>query len=589
MTAARISLDIVYERRTSWGQARGAHRAIDGHAPEVQQLLLSDFDQIAGPENLQLRHPDPAVRERFRVLSTWDVAHKALSAKAAHLHQLQNLSSAMSEGMIKSRAQLSANTCMQKGTLAQKLDMATRHGCTLPKGQRVTKWSLIARLHSPDWWEGQYRRLWPRQRENMMRDLGLVSAHRALYVSDIAMEGYRLHVLAMQQACAQMDLFNIDTGEVIPLAGIRERSMANPKNRNTEMMVLARGLEEYATAAGHSCVMVTATTPSRFHAVHSESGERNDKYDGSTVRDAQQWLCDQWAMARAALGRRGIRIYGWRVAEPHHDGTPHWHLIVYADQADTAAVTDILRAVWLSDSGDEPGAQLRRINFTQCEAGKAGGPGYLGKYIAKNMEGAAASAFDAESLDESAGATIETARERAVCWSRVHGIRQFQGFGQPLKSLWRECRRLQGISAEHPMQSLHLAATGGDGARVNPCLYLTELKGHTQWRECSRELLEYDAPYCTDPDGRRVLRVTRWGELPADRPVGVKCIRVHHVICAKGRIVDIPRWVRTRTRDDNFRLIFRPSSELGPVALTVRDMVSDAAASGLPKTGPPGS
>lgn len=317
-------------------------------------------------------------------------------------------------------------------------------------------------------------------------------------------------------------------------------------------MTRARGFQEVAQDSGHRCLMVTLTCPSAFHA-YLHTGEANPRYNGTTPREAQRWLCERWARARVAFKRKNLLVYGWRVAEPHHEGCPHWHMVLYAPPGELWRIRVILRRLWLQQYRDEPGAARHRVRFTMESPAKGSGVGYLAKYVGKNVDGYGS--IGAESSDESGRAVSDDAAH-AVAWARCWGIRQFQQVGGPAVTAWRELRRVREPCDCPPLESLRLTTDHSAEGGPSWARFIGRLGGIAASLKVSRELLDRAEPRVIDSMGRRVLRLTRWGELPAATVVGLK-------------LVYRDRIRRLATRVHVWFLIFAPPSALGPVAITV--------------------
>ncbi|MEF4867967.1 DNZ54_00345 family protein [Escherichia coli] len=61
------------------------------------------------------------------------------------------------------------------------------------------------------------------------------------------------------------------------------------------------------------------------------------------LRQSSDYLVGMFAAFRKAMHKAGLRWYGVRVAEPHHDGTVHWHLLCFMRKKDRRAITALLR------------------------------------------------------------------------------------------------------------------------------------------------------------------------------------------------------------------------------------------------------
>ena len=158
--------------------------------------------------------------------------------------------------------------------------------------------------------------------------VGVVSRRSQIYISDVNFSARREQRRRNSVFLQSLEAIN-EQGDCINLKEIADGNMSNPEIRRNELMARLHGFEVYADKHKYVADFVTLTCPSRMHSVHS-SGKPNEKYDGTTPKEAQKYLTNQWAKYRAHLARNNVDYFGFRVVEPHHDGTPHWHLLMFS-------------------------------------------------------------------------------------------------------------------------------------------------------------------------------------------------------------------------------------------------------------------
>ena len=336
-------------------------------------------------------------------------------------------------------------------TEAERLDVVlmvcSSCGVEPPKSLSVT--GAIARGESDVWWRRVLRKKIARVVEHGAIKLGVVTRNGGGYASDDAVTRRR-DQLKRNAEMLEKSLLKNEAGQVFKLSSLAKSSTSNPAVRGDELMTRIRGCEEYASVNGHVGTFWALTTPSRFHAVlvggktAAAKARPNPKYDGvSSPRDAQLWLRTQWARARAELAREGVEVYGFRVAEPHHDGTPHWHAMLWfkTPLAMNQGMA-IIATRWFEDAGREPGAHEHRVNCKLIT--ENGAAAYMAKYVAKNIGhyGLAESLDTLDGLEAAVWAGDVQGWQRVDAWASTWGIRQFQAIGQPSVSVWREMRRV---------------------------------------------------------------------------------------------------------------------------------------------------
>jgi hypothetical protein len=332
----------------------------------------------------------------------------------------------------------------------------------------VSAIASMSRLVNPDWWLRQLKGQRTRWRESLLIAIGKVNRDASPYASKQAIREVRARRLSNLDYLKSCDLENIETGERFSLIDKVMASISNPEIRRMELMSTIAGTEKYAAANGDVGMFLTITTPSKYHPTRmvgkgdNKRVQRNHVWDKEayTPKDAQRYLCGIWSKMRTAFKDSDLSVYGMRVVEPHHDATPHWHMMLFTKPAMRQRVIDIMRKYAMKEDGNERGAAKNRFDCKHLNRG--GAAGYIAKYIAKNIDGYA---LEGE-RDYETGELLTDSAAAVTAWAATWRIPQFHPIGLPTMGSYRECRRIRSISLtetfDEEVEAVRAAADAGD-------------------------------------------------------------------------------------------------------------------------------
>lgn len=489
-------------RTTSRYVARPEYRerAVEPFPPELQTAVL---------ERAQLADREPPEWLRTSPVAAGNVLCRDTRSALQHIPW----AILDSDAALKQHAEKMSRRCGWSGDLDGMERICHGEGIE-PPADKLTRMGRVLRMTCQIWWRRQLRRVWHARAEEAMRQFGLVHRGRAAYVTEWTRRRRRRMRRAMYDALKSATL-NGENGETLELFNVWKGSIANPTVRRAELMVRLRGFETIAAEQGHVARFFTLTAPSAFHPVTTVNGspQPNPRYTDKTADEARRWLLKQWARIRAKLKRARVVLYGFRIAEPHHDGTPHLHMLLWMPSADRIKVRRAIRAYMWRDYSDEPGMRRHRYNVKPIDPRKGSAVGYVAKYIAKNIDG------HKVGEDFETGDDAHSGSRRAEAWATVHCIRQFQQIGGPTVGLWRECRRLRSADAAEPIERVRSAADAGDWAafiRALGGIAAARTSLVSLWKEQTGELTRYgdvkppQAAGILGPDSRTRTRLQTW-------------------------------------------------------------------------------
>lgn len=342
--------------------------------------------------------------------------------------------------------------------------LAPRFDLAVPDIRGGVTWDGIGQRFGDDtYWRRNLTRSHTRQYEYTQYAAGAMRKGDQPYISrrslELKRERWRRAAKALENAIAVAEEGE-HKGQEFSLAELAEKSVANLRVRYAEMMVRIKGLDALGAELGHEAAFVTWTAPGCYHPTTTKKRKRtkgkkasyrikNPAWNGSSPKETAEFLGGQWAKARAAMKRAGLKVYGMRITEPHADGCPHWHMLVFGDPLHLKAAMALMQryackpeAHELRDCGPEV-----RFKFEMIDPAKGSATAYITKYLSKNLDGKKEDGLGVGDDFEGGTDTVSGA-ERVRAWASLWGIRQFQFFGDAPVGVWRELRRLNGEEAE---------------------------------------------------------------------------------------------------------------------------------------------
>ena len=332
----------------------------------------------------------------------------------------------------------------------------------------------ILRMTCPKWWLNQLRTLRDQCCEHLNIAAGLVGTDSP-YLSRESFNEWCEQQKSGRE-WLESTMIESEAGVILPLIDAAMAGNANPANRFVELIVRARGLEEVAEESGQVGYMVTLTAPSKYHF-------NSVKWNCESPRFTQAYLSGQWRKIRSALSYRKIKIQGLRVSEPHKDGTPHWHMLIFVHPDNADVLKDLLTKYAFEVDGHEEGAAEHRLEIEDIDKTKGSAVGYIIKYLSKNIKG---EHMQGE-LDFESGLLAHDGAANAAAWASRHRLRQFQFFGSSSVQVWRELRRLKECPQPAEIEPARAAADSSNWKAFEAALAVNPIQLEYEETECGNE------------------------------------------------------------------------------------------------------
>lgn len=193
----------------------------------------------------------------------------------------------------------------------------------------------MLRQRDPKYWRRILKKEAMAARQYWQWALGAACAGGKEYCADFTFQSWQER-RAAGKAFALAHQAQAPDGTVVSLARIKD---AHERGRLVALYAQTQGMEAMADRFGLVPLFLTLTLPGRFHP-HPTSKTFLDREWTPREGPRTAWtrLQGDWALLRAHLHNHGVDTFGLRVAEPHKDGCPHLHALIWVRPSDVMTV-----------------------------------------------------------------------------------------------------------------------------------------------------------------------------------------------------------------------------------------------------------
>ncbi len=404
-----------------------------------------------------------------------------------------------------------------KMIIQSSLHYAEKYNLTV-QGNPITK---RKKLESPDIWNRRLKQIKEIGSREIGRIFGFVGgASDNDYISS---HTRNFQETKHQSSMAWMETMVVKNGDVeIPLIDLYTRKQIS---KRASALSWLNGMDEYAGENNLQGAFITITCPSKFHI----SSASADHY---TIEDGHKYLTHMWHGVELLLASRRTKYYGVRAVEPHKDGLPHLHMIIYADEKSLLEIDELLKEKSCEiDNFETTSSDSQRYDFRIIDTELGNPSAYITKHIMDDYN------------PKNANKAVKGLSDIAY-WVKDTRIRQLQFFRCPSKGLWDELRRRNDpFYDDDRLEEIRCAAKDGDF-----CKFFTLLGGHTvKMKDHYVQLIKKDAVDIVQSTVDRITgeytetetpRITRYGEAIREVHGFVVLDRLYEINHKKWELVD---------------------------------------------------